>query len=176
LAQAIDIIPRPRVALLNIGSEEIKGSEAVKQAAVMLSETNVVNYTGFVEGTEVYQGKADVVVCDGFVGNVALKVSEGVAKMLADGIRKAFSDSLYTKFVAVLATPILRKLQKQFDPGQYNGATLVGLNGIVIKSHGNAQRFSFKQAIKEAMMESEKNIPERLRSEVELHLVKRNTL
>jgi glycerol-3-phosphate acyltransferase PlsX len=174
LATAIDNIERPRVALLNIGSEEIKGTEAVKQAATLLSATDL-NYIGFIEGTEIYQGKADVVVCDGFVGNVALKTSEGVAKMLISYLRREFSQSLYTKFVAMLAIPILRKIKKRFDPGEYNGATFLGLNGVVIKSHGNAPRHSFKKAIIEAMLEVEKNIPERIRSEVEQYLVKRST-
>jgi len=174
LATAIDNIERPRVALLNIGSEEIKGTEAVKQAAALLSATDL-NYIGFIEGTEIYQGKADVVVCDGFVGNVALKTSEGVAKMLISYLRREFSQSLYTKFVAMLAIPILRKIKKRFDPGEYNGATFLGLNGVVIKSHGNAPRHSFKKAIIEAMLEVEKNIPEKIRSEVEQYLVKRST-
>ncbi len=170
LAGAVDNIPRPRVGLLNIGAEEIKGTEAVKQAAQLLSETQMINYTGFVEGTDIYQGKADVVVCDGFVGNVALKSSEGVAKMLVEYIRREFSRNLYTKFVAFLALPILRALRARFDPSQYNGASLLGLNGIVIKSHGNANRYSYKQAIIEAMVEVEKNIPERIRSELALYL------
>lgn len=175
LATEVDNISQPRVGLLNIGSEAIKGSEAVKQAALMLEETNIINYIGFVEPTDMYQGKADVVVCDGFVGNVALKSSEGVAKMLAGFIRREFTRNLYTKFVALLARPVLKALRDRFDPSQYNGATLLGLNGIVIKSHGNAQRHSFRQAIKEAMIEVDKNIPERIRSEVEKYLVKRNT-
>lgn len=174
LATAIDNIERPRVALLNIGSEEIKGTEAVKQAAALLSATDL-NYIGFIEGTEIYQGKADVVVCDGFVGNVALKTSEGVAKMLISYLRREFTRSLYTKFVAMLAIPILRKIKKRFDPGEYNGATFLGLNGVVIKSHGNAPRHSFKKAIIEAMLEVEKNIPEKIRSEVEQYLVKRSS-
>ncbi len=174
LATAIDNIDRPRVALLNIGSEEIKGTEAVKQAAQLLSQTDL-NYIGFVEGTDIYQGKADVVVCDGFVGNVALKTSEGVAKMLINCLRREFSRNLYTKLIALLAIPILRSIKKRFDPGEYNGATFLGLNGVVIKSHGNAPRHSFKKAIIEAMLEVEKNIPEKIRSEVELYLVKRTT-
>lgn len=175
LAKEVDNLKNPRVGLLNIGSEAIKGSEAVKQAAVMLEEAKILNYIGFVEPTDMYQGKADVVVCDGFVGNVALKSSEGVAKMLAGYIRREFTRNLYNKFVALLATPILKALRSRFDPSQYNGATLLGLNGIVIKSHGNAPRHSFKQAIKEAMIEVEKNIPERIRSEVEQYLVQRRS-
>ncbi len=173
LAAASDNIARPRVGLLNIGSEAIKGSEAVKQAAQMLSETEMINYIGFVEGTDMYQGKADVVVCDGFVGNVALKSSEGVARMLVDFIRREFTRNWYTKIIALLAMPILKTIKSRFDPSRYNGASLLGLNGVVIKSHGNAQRFSFKQAIHEALVEAENNIPEKIRSEVELYLGER---
>lgn len=174
LTTAIDNIERPRVALLNIGSEEIKGTEAVKHAAQLLANTDL-NYIGFVEGTDIYQGKADVVVCDGFVGNVALKTSEGVAKMVISYLRREFTRSWYNKLIAMLAIPILRSIKKRFDPGEYNGATFLGLNGVVIKSHGNAPRHSFKKAIIEAMLEAEKNIPERIRSEVEQYLVKRTT-
>ncbi|MBS0287836.1 MAG: phosphate acyltransferase PlsX [Proteobacteria bacterium] len=175
LAAASDNITRPRVGLLNIGSEAIKGSEAVKQAAQMLQETDMINYIGFVEGTDMYQGKADVVVCDGFVGNVALKSSEGVARMLVDFIKREFTRNLYSKFIAFLAMPILKTIKARFDPSRYNGASLLGLNGIVIKSHGNAQRFSFKQAIHEAFIEAENNVPEKIRSEVELYLGERKS-
>lgn len=170
LAKAVDNIPSPRVGLLNIGSEAIKGSEAVKVASRMLSETDIVNYIGFVEGTDMYEGKADVVVCDGFVGNVALKSSEGVARMLVEFIKREFSKNLYTKFVGFLALPILTSIRRRFDTSQYNGASLLGLNGIVVKSHGNAQRDSFKQAILQAAIQVEKSIPLRIRSEVELYL------
>ncbi|MBS0289432.1 MAG: phosphate acyltransferase PlsX [Proteobacteria bacterium] len=176
LVNASDNISHPRVGLLNIGSEAIKGSEAVKQASQMLSETNIINYIGFVEGTDIYQGKADVVVCDGFVGNVALKTSEGVARMLVDFIRREFTRNLYTKFIALLAKPILRAIHSRFDPSQYNGASFLGLNGIVVKSHGNAKRFSYKQAIIEALTEVENNVPEKIRSEVELYLGERKSV
>jgi len=173
LAEAVDHIPSPRVGLLNIGSEAIKGSEAVKQAAQMLSRSQMINYIGFVEGTDMYQGRADVVVCDGFVGNVALKTSEGMAKMLIEYVRREFSRNIYTKTIALLAKPILRAIRSRFDTSQYNGASLLGLNGIVIKSHGNAPRHSFKRAIVEAIIQAEQNVPEKIRSQVELHLTKR---
>lgn len=176
LAEAVDHVSRPRVGLLNIGSEAIKGSEAVKQAAQMLSDSEMINYIGFVEGTDMYQGRADVVVCDGFAGNVALKTSEGIAKMLVEFLRREFSRNLYTKFIAFLAMPILRAMRARFDTSQYNGASFLGLNGIVIKSHGNAPRHSFKRAIKEAMIQAEQNVPDKIRSQVELHLVKRRTV
>lgn len=172
LSAAVDNRVNPKIGLLNIGAEEIKGTEAVKSAAKMLNETDLINYIGFVEPHDMFQGKADVVVCDGFVGNVALKTSESVAKMLVDYMRREFTRNIYTKFIALLATPILNAMKKRFDPSQYNGASLLGLNGIVIKSHGNAQRHGFKQAIIQAMMEAEKNIPALIRSEVEQYLVK----
>lgn len=173
LSSEMDNIARPRVGLLNIGSEAIKGSEAVKQAAQILSETDMINYIGFVEGTDMYQGKADVVVCDGFVGNVALKSSEGVAKMLVEYIRLEFSRNLYSKLAALIAMPVLKAIKKRFDPSQYNGASFLGLNGIVVKSHGNAHVNSYKQAIFEAMGEVKQNIPEKIRSQVELYLGER---
>lgn len=173
LCAAIDNIPKPRIGLLNIGSEVIKGSETVKKASEMISEAKLVNYIGYVEGNDIYQAKADVVVCDGFVGNVALKSSEGIAKMLVVNLRDAFTRTWYRKLVGLIAKPILRQLFQRFDPSQYNGASLLGLNGIVIKSHGNANQYSFKQAIIQAVMEVDKNIPQLIRSELEIHLVKR---
>ncbi len=175
LAKAVDNIAEPRVGLLNIGAEAIKGSEAVKKAAHMLEETDQINYIGFVEGNNMYYGIADVVVCDGFVGNVALKSSEGVAKMAVEYLRREFTRNLYTKCVALLAMPILRAIKSRFDPRQYNGASLLGLNGTVIKSHGNAERLSYLHAIKEAVVEVEKNVPERISEEVALYLGKRNS-
>lgn len=172
LAEAVDHLPSPRVGLLNIGSEAIKGSEAVKQAAQMLQEAKNINYIGFVEGTDMYHGRADVLVCDGFVGNVALKTSEGVAKMLAQFVKREFSRNFYTKCIAFLAMPILRAIRSRFDTSQYNGASFLGLDGIVIKSHGNALRHSFKKAIEEAMIQAQQNIPDKIRSQVELYLIK----
>lgn len=173
LAKAVDNIASPKVGLLNIGSEAIKGSEAVKKAAQMLEESGILNYIGFVEGNNMYQGLADIVVCDGFVGNVALKSSEGVAKMAVEYLRREFTRNLYTKFVALLALPILRAIKSRFDPRQYNGASLLGLNGTVIKSHGNAERLSYLHAIKEAVIEVEKNVPARISEELALYLGKR---
>ena len=172
LAKSVDGIDSPRVGLLNIGSEAIKGSEAVKQAAQMLSEAKQINYIGFVEGTDMYQGRADVVVCDGFVGNVALKTTEGVAKMLIQFLKREFSRSFYTKLIALLAIPVLSSVRSRFDTSRYNGASFLGLNGIVIKSHGNALQAAFKKAIEEAMIQAEQNVPNKIRSQVELLLVK----
>lgn len=166
LTQYVDNNPKPKVGLLNIGSEAIKGSETVKKAAQLLESSNL-NYVGYVEGTTMYQGVADVVVCDGFVGNIALKSSEGVASMLIRSFKRAFNENWYARFAAMVAYPVLRKVAKRAEPSQYNGATFLGLNGIVIKSHGNAEKDSYKQAILEAIIEVTHNIPERIRVEVE---------
>lgn len=166
LVEALDNIPKPRVGLLNIGQEAIKGSDAVKKAAQLLSDSDL-NYIGYVEGTDLYYGTADVVVCDGFVGNVALKCTEGVASILMRALKRAFTNGWYAKFAAMIALPVLKKVAARAEPSQYNGATFLGLNGIVIKSHGNAHKESYKQAILEAIHEGEQNIPERIRVEVQ---------
>ncbi len=166
LTEAVDGVTNPRVGLLNIGQEAMKGSDAVKKAA-QLFENSDLNYIGFIEGTNLYQGDADVVVCDGFVGNVALKCTEGVAGMLMRAVKRAFTQSWYARFAAIIALPVLKKMAARAEPSQYNGATFLGLNGIVIKSHGNAEREGYKQAILEAIHEGEQNIPERIRLEVQ---------
>ncbi len=167
LATAVDNNPKPKVGLLNIGSELIKGNETVKKTSELLSNASVaLNYIGFVEGDDIYKGTADVVVCDGFVGNVALKTSEGLAKMMLSFAREAFMRNWYGKCVALLAKPLLRDLQKRFDPGRYNGASLLGIQGIVIKSHGNADHHAFSAAIKVAVLEIEKNVLAQIKTKV----------
>ena len=166
LAQEMDDNPTPRVALLNIGVEEIKGSELVKQAARLISQAPALNYTGFVEGDDIFKGKADVVVCDGFVGNVALKASEGLAWLMLKLVKEAFKGSLYGRMAALIAAPVLRSLQRRFDPGHYNGASFLGLQGTVIKSHGSADRKAFVAAIRVAMVEAEKQVPEKIHARV----------
>lgn len=171
LATAVDENSHPTVGLLNVGSEAIKGSEPVKKAAELLSaQKNIVNYIGFVEGDDIYKGTADVVVCDGFVGNVALKASEGLVKMVLKFTKEEFFRTLYGKFAAWVASPVLRAINKRFDPAQYNGASLLGLRGIVIKSHGNAEQKAFATAIRVAMLEAEKNIPERIQTQLAAQL------
>jgi glycerol-3-phosphate acyltransferase PlsX len=164
LAKAMDG-KTPRVGLLNIGSEAIKGSESVKKAAELLNDSEL-NYIGFVEGTDIFEGSADVVVCDGFVGNVALKISEGIAGMLMRFIKQEFKRNIFTKIMALISAPVLLSIKKKADPSQYNGASLLGLNGIVIKSHGNAQRQEYTNAILEAVHEAQNNIPDLIRSKV----------
>ncbi len=175
LAQAADHIESPRIGLLNIGSESIKGCEAVKEAAVLLGESPALNYTGFVEGTDLFQHAADVVVCDGFVGNVALKSSEGAANLLLSMIKQSFTRNILTKLVALIAKPVLKNALKDMDPKKYNGASLLGLNGIIIKSHGNAQRESFRVAIEEAYTQVQQNVPEKIRAQLANHLEDRKS-
>ncbi|MCC2637979.1 MAG: phosphate acyltransferase [Moraxellaceae bacterium] len=158
VAEALDGIARPRVGLLNIGEEEIKGNDLIKRTDELLRESGL-NYIGYVEGDGVFKGQADVVVCDGFVGNVALKASEGVARMMAGMIREEIGRSWLNRVVGALALPIWKGLRQRMDPGRYNGASLVGLTGIVIKSHGSADVASFAQAVRVAVKEVEKNVP-----------------
>lgn len=161
LASAVDDLPRPRVGLLNIGQEEIKGNERVKEAARMLADSDI-HYIGFVEGDDLYRGTANVIVCDGFVGNVALKSSEGVANMIAHFVGREFRRNLFTRAAAWVAAPVLRASRTRFDPREYNGASFVGLRGTVVKSHGSADVKAFARAIREAGAEAKQRIPERI--------------
>lgn len=174
LASAVDNIERPRVGLLNIGQEEIKGNEQVKEAARLLSQSPL-NYIGFVEGDDIYKGGADVVVCDGFVGNVMLKTTEGVAHMIAQYLREGFTTGLYGRFAGLFALPVLKKIRSMIDPRQYNGASLLGLQGIVIKSHGAADAVAFANAIRIARVEAEKGVPRHISEELADLLSKRQT-
>ena len=169
LASAVDNIARPKVGLLNIGEEEIKGNERVRETAQLLARSEL-NYIGFVEGDDIYTGRADVVVCDGFVGNVALKASEGVAKMIGHFVREEFSRNVFTRIAGLAAMPVMRSFRRRIDPRRYNGASLVGLRGTVVKSHGSADVKAFKRAIKEAVVEIRKNVPERISRELETAL------
>ena len=171
LVQAVDNKPAPTVGLLNIGEEEIKGSERVKEAARLLSQSDI-NYVGYVEGDDIYKGTVDVVVCDGFVGNVALKTSEGVASMISHFMKEQFNRNLFTKLSALIAMPVLKLIKHRIDPRRYNGASFVGLNGIVIKSHGGADAFAFTNAIKEAVREVDKSVPERINEQLNTLLTK----
>ena len=143
LVAAVEHKDRPSVGLLNIGAEDIKGNDAVKQAAELLRNSGL-NFFGNVEGDDIYKGTTDVVVCDGFVGNVALKASEGVARMMAAALRQEFTRSPLRRLAALAALPVLSAFRRRMDPGRYNGASLLGLRGIVIKSHGSADAFAFR--------------------------------
>jgi glycerol-3-phosphate acyltransferase PlsX len=165
LVREMEGIDRPTVGLLNIGSEEIKGNEVVKKAGELLRATPI-NFHGNVEGDDIYKGTTDVVVCDGFAGNVALKTSEGLAKMLADFLKEEFTRTWWTKLLAVFAWPIIRRFRNRVDHRLYNGAALLGLRGIVVKSHGSADRLAFTTALKRAAAEARHDLIERIGEQV----------
>jgi len=150
LVTAVERKQRPRVGLLNIGVEDIKGNDTVKQAGELLRASGL-NFVGNVEADDIYKGGVDVVVCDGFVGNSVLKASEGVAHMIADFLRQEFSRNPLRKMSALFAMPVLKALRARMDPRNYNGASLLGLKGIVIKSHGSADRHAYGQALRRAV-------------------------
>lgn len=166
LSRVVDNIPSPRVALLNIGSEEIKGNEQIKVASQVLAQNKNINYVGFIEGDELFKGDVDVVVCDGFIGNIVLKTIEGALKLMVFYAKRNIKRNLFTKLSALLALPLLRKIQKDVDPGKYNGATLIGLQGVVIKSHGGANTPAFVCALEKAITEAENNVPQKIRDEL----------
>ena len=166
VAAYVDKRPHARVGLLNIGVEAIKGTGPVRETAEKLLACQAINYIGYVEGDAIYEGGVDVVVCDGFVGNVALKASEGLAYLISRYLYNAFRKNMLTRFVGLLAQPILRSFKKSVDPARYNGASFVGLQGIVIKSHGGADVKAYGHAIDEAVMEVQHDIPRRIRDEV----------
>jgi glycerol-3-phosphate acyltransferase PlsX len=173
LATTVDGLKKPRVALLNIGTEDIKGNEQVKKAAQLLQNMPTLNYIGFVEGDDIYRGNADVVVCDGFVGNVMLKSSEGLAWMITQYIKQAFTRNWLTKLSGFAAICVFKNVRKRIDPARHNGASLVGLQGIVIKSHGGAKVDAYANAIEEAIAEAKQNVPERIASLLALFLNER---
>lgn len=151
----------PRVALLNIGSEEIKGNETVKGAAALLQASRL-NYIGYVEGDGIFLSDVDLVVCDGFAGNVALKTGEGVAKMIREFLREEFGANLLHKMAALAAMPALKSLSKRINPSHHNGATLLGLTGTVVKSHGGTDVTGFSNAIRVGVREVEQDVPRRI--------------
>ena len=150
----------------------MKGNERVKEAAQLLQASNI-NYVGFVEVDDIFKGTVDVVVCDGFVGNVALKTCEGVAKMISHKMKEEFMRSPLTRLAAICAKPVLNALRAKIDPRNYNGASFVGLNGIVVKSHGGADEHSFETAIREAITEVKKDVPHLIGNQLESLLTER---
>ncbi len=175
LASAIDEIEHPKVGLLNIGEEEIKGNEQVKQANEMLRQSGL-NYIGYVEGDDVYCGDVNVVVCDGFAGNVSLKSSEGVARTISYYIKQEFSRNLFTRACGLLALPVLKSFSRRIDPRCYNGASLLGVRGVVIKSHGGADAYSFQHAIDIARVEAVKQVPRQIDTRIAEYLEHSSTL
>ncbi len=157
LASAMDKNPSPKVALLNIGSEAIKGNSLIRETSKLLQETDL-NYIGFVEGDGIFFDDVDVVVCDGFSGNVALKTLEGSCKLIAEYLKRSYKKNIFTKMAALISKPVLNSLKAEVDPRNYNGASLLGLRGIVVKSHGNADRISFENAINIAIKLAEQDV------------------
>ena len=170
VARDVHGLDRPRVGLLNIGTEETKGSETIREAGRLLGQSDL-NYIGFVEGYDIMSGKVDVVVTDGFTGNVSLKTMEGVGRMLLDSIREEVGRNWLTRLGALAAAPMLRSLRARLDPRLHNGATLVGLRGIVVKSHGGADAVAFQNAVRTALVEAEKDAPAQIGE-----LLKRQTI
>lgn len=166
LIQATEKKLKPKIALLNIGVEEIKGNDQVKRTAHMLAECAVMNYVGYVEGDHFYSGDVDLVVCDGFVGNVALKASEGLAKLFITLLKESFDKNWFTKFLGLISLPAIKHMKNRLDPSRYNGASMLGLNGIVIKSHGGANELGFCHAIEQAVLEVQTNVVDLVRNQI----------
>ncbi|MFZ5512500.1 MAG: phosphate acyltransferase PlsX [Pseudomonadota bacterium] len=161
LVAAVEHREQPSVGLLNIGEEDIKGSEVVKRAGELLRESDL-NFYGNVEGDDIYKGTTDVVVCDGFVGNVALKTSEGLAQMITTFLREEFNRNWLTRLAALVAMPVLKAFKRRVDHRRYNGASLLGLRGIVVKSHGSADSYAFGKAIERAAEAARNRLVERI--------------
>jgi glycerol-3-phosphate acyltransferase PlsX len=168
LAQSVEGIENPTIGLLNIGSEEVKGSDSIKQASQLIAESRL-NYYGFVEGDDIYKGTVNVIVTDGFVGNVSLKTGEGLAALVNHVLRSEFKRNWLTKLAAIITMPVLSSVRRRLDPRRYNGASLLGLNGIVVKSHGSADTHSFLNAIKIAGIEIENSVPQRISNAIEVY-------
>ena len=175
LARAVDGNENPRVGLLNIGEEEIKGNETIKEAAGLLSGSDL-NYVGFIEGDDMYSGKVDVVACDGFVGNIALKSSEGLAQIISYYMKREFNRNVLTRLAGLAALPVLKAFRKAIDPRRYNGASLLGLRGSVIKSHGGADALAFCNAILVATVVAEQNVPQLISSQLQTILAERQAV
>jgi phosphate acyltransferase len=165
LVKAVEGKANPTVGLLNIGSEEIKGNEVVKKAGELLRAAPV-NFYGNVEGDDIYKGTTDVVVCDGFVGNVALKTSEGLAKMMGDFLKEEYTRGVFARIAAAISYPVIKRFRRRVDSRRYNGAALLGLRGIVVKSHGSADRLSFGNALARAASEASHGLNERIGEEI----------
>ena len=175
LVTVLDSIERPKVGLLNIGQEEIKGNEQVKLADALLRRSSL-NYMGYVEGDDIYlNDEVDIIVTDGFVGNVALKTSEGVAKMIRGNLREGFTRNLFTRIAGLCALPILKGLSRRIDPRRYNGASLLGLRGVVVKSHGGADVLAYTHAIDIAAKAVKADVSSRIEDRVAQHLQQRSS-
>ncbi|MPS48997.1 phosphate acyltransferase PlsX [Methylobacillus sp.] len=171
LVSCVEHKERPTVGLLNIGSEDIKGNEVVKQASELLRASHL-NFYGNIEGNDIYKGTTDVVVCDGFVGNVALKTSEGLAQMVNRFLTQEFKRNWLTKLTALIAMPVLKAFKRRLDHRRYNGATFLGLRGVVVKSHGGADSLAFQYAIQAAAEESRNGVLNRITEQLKIEHLK----
>jgi glycerol-3-phosphate acyltransferase PlsX len=171
LAEQISGIESPRVALLNVGEEDIKGNAQVKYADQLFKNAKGINYIGYVEGDDIFTDYADVVVTDGFTGNIALKSCEGLAKLVINEVKRQSQANFFSRMMARIALPLLKTVYNRVNPDQYNGASLLGLRGIVIKSHGNASAEAFYYAILQAKQEAEMKVPEKIKSKIETVLL-----
>jgi len=168
LSKGIDGIESPRIGLLNVGEEEFKGSIKLQKAAELLKGLKGVNFAGFVEGNQIFSGNYQVIVTDGFTGNNVLKASEGLSYFLIAKIKDAFKRNLWTKFIGLLAKPIINLFKEEINPERYNGACLIGLRGIVIKSHGSANISATACAIEEAILQAKKKVPSKIKESLEI--------
>ncbi len=166
LISAVDKIDNPKIGLLNIGVEEIKGNDQVKRTANMLADCSCLNYVGYCEGDDFFTGEFDLIVCDGFVGNVALKASEGLARYVQNQLKQAFMHSWFTRLCGLFAMPVMRQFKKSMDPSHYNGACLLGLNGLVVKSHGGTNVVGFVSAIEQASLLSQRDVANIVRDKI----------
>ncbi|MPY26296.1 phosphate acyltransferase PlsX [Shewanella psychropiezotolerans] len=175
LCEAVDKNPSPKVALLNVGIEEIKGNDQVQQAGRLLQQSPQLNYVGFIEGNDLFSGNVDVIVCDGFVGNITLKTSEGIARLLVDQLKKGLKQGFFVRLMAKLITPRINSVLNQMNPDHYNGASLIGLRGIVVKSHGSADESAYLQAINLAVTEAQRRLPQMIEERLESILLDINS-
>jgi glycerol-3-phosphate acyltransferase PlsX len=164
-------LPEPKIALLNVGEEQNKGNSLVKHADLLIKSCTSLNYIGYVEGDDIFAGCCDVVVTDGFTGNVALKASEGIAKFLLHEIRSLSEKTILARILSKFAMPVLKTLFQRMNPDQYNGASLLGLRAIVVKSHGNASSEACFYAIKQALTEAEQAVPDKIKTKIEQELM-----
>ena len=165
LVRTLENNPNPTVGLLNIGSEEVKGNVTVK-SAYKLFQSSPINFIGYVEGDDIFSGEVDVIVCDGFAGNVALKTSEGLAQMLTKAVKEEYMRSLWSRFLGVLSAPVLKAIRTRIDHRRYDGAVLVGLSGAVVKSHGGTDEIGFAHAIKVAQTAVRTNLVAQIRDDL----------
>ena len=175
VCETVENKAHPQVSLLNVGIEEIKGNDQVQQAGLLLQQSAQVNYAGYVEGHDMYSGNTDVIVCDGFVGNITLKTSEGIAKLLVSRLKEGLTRGLFVRFLSKFLSSRIHSVFNQMNPDHYNGASLVGLRGVVVKSHGNADETAFFNAINLAVTEAQRRLPELINDRLESILLDINS-